>query len=70
MQNQMPVYPVWNYRSFMGHVSAVSLKQAKERARKLWPNRRLQLEAPINKPLSDRDRLESNRGVQAKAKLR
>jgi len=54
----------------MGHVSAVSLKQAKERARKAWPGRRLQLEAPINKPLSDADRLESNRGVQAKAKLR
>jgi len=70
MQNKMPSYPVYNHRSFMGHVSAVSLKQAKARARKIWPDKRLQLEAPINKPLTDRDRLESNKGVQAKAVLR
>lgn len=70
MQNQMPVYPVWNHSVFMGHISAVSLKQAKARARAKWPHRRLQIDAPINKALSDADRLESNKGMQAKAVIR
>jgi len=70
MQNSMPVFDVWSHRSYMGQVAAVSLKQAKVRARAKFPHKRLQIEGPVNVPLTDKDRLESNIGANAKAIVR
>ena len=54
----------------MGEVAAVSFKQAAKRARAKFPNRRLQLEGPINVGLTERDRLAQNVAGNAKAIIR
>ena len=66
MTNSMPSFAVFHHRSFMGHVSAVSMKQAKQRAARLWPRKRLEVEMAQNVRPTERDRLEANRTYQAK----
>lgn len=69
MQRFMPVFEVYHFQFFMGTVSAVSYKQARERARKRWPNRRLQVEV-TNVKLSDKEKIQQARAHQAKAIMR
>jgi len=70
MQNSMPIWEVYSHRTHMGEVAAVSFKQAAKRARAKFPNRRLQLEGPINVGLTERDRLAQNVAGNAKAIIR
>lgn len=60
MTNSMPAYPVFHHRSFMGYVSAVSHAQAKVRAKKAFPNKRLIVEMPLNVKPTVKDRLNCN----------
>lgn len=69
MTNSMPSYTVFHFRTFMGHVSAVSLKQAKARAAKRWPAKRLEVELALNVPTTERDRLTANLTYQAKRSI-
>lgn len=64
MQTNMPIFEVYNHSVYMGEIAAVSYKQAAKRARAKWPNRRLQVEGPLNVRLSPRDRFDMNRSVQ------
>ncbi len=66
MTNSMPAFAIFHHRTFLGHVSAVSIKQAKARAAKRYPGKRLEVEMALNVPATDRDRIEANRTYQAK----
>lgn len=66
MNNSMPAFAVFHHRSFLGYVSAVSMKQAKARAAKAYPHKRLEVEMALNVPATAKDRLEANLTYQAK----
>lgn len=66
MSNQMPRFEVFNHSVFLGYVSAVSYKKAVARAKRLWPNRRLQIEAPVNRKMRPSDILAANIEFQCK----
>lgn len=66
MNKNMPAFAVFHHRFFLGYVSAVSMRQAKERAAKRFPAKRLEVEVALNVPATAKDILEANNTYQAK----
>jgi len=58
--NPMPTYAVFHFRFHLGNVSAVSYKQALQRARAAYPGKRIMVELALNVPTTDKDRLAAN----------
>lgn len=65
MTNSMPTFAVFHHRTFLGYVSAVSVKQAKARAKALH-NVRCEVELCLNVKPTAKDRLSANQTFNAK----
>ena len=59
MTNPMPTFAVYAHRSFLGYVNAVSLQQARRRARKLH-GAYVSVELAVNVPTRAADRTLAN----------
>ena len=66
MTNPMPAYAAYHFSTFMGYVPAVSLAQAKTRAKAMWPGKKLQIEMALNVKPTAKDRLTANLTYNAK----
>ena len=66
MTNPMIKFAIFHHRNFLGYVNAVSMKQAKARAAKLFPAKRLELDYAEGRQLSDADKVNAARTYQAK----
>lgn len=66
MTNEMPQFAVYNHSILLGYVTAVSYKKAVAKAKRVYPNKRLSLELPLNRKPRPSDRLACNIAEQCK----
>lgn len=69
MTNPMPTFAIFAHRAFLGYVNAVSLKQARQRARKLH-GAFVTVELAVNVAARDADRTLANVVEQGKRNVR